>query len=345
MITKKELIGSELIREIISIRVDTLWKMLRLKREGRLPGIDEEGATGRFDNKGAIFVPGGLIYEDIDEKPIDYDSFKNITSSNFRKKIRSAMRHDNATLLYPDGIATGINLNNGFFSKAARQILTNKKAAARRKNKFLGKLPYEISSADITHSHCPTYIKEPYGARTRLSSCLSIGLIDPPMYYAHCQNTFRLKGNQKEDLCNRLDFAQEPIKSKEGAVLASPHIVVCHSTRYREKTLTGITRILGIGKYGEFATFLLEEATNELLNDLRAKMPSDHPEKRKKGFDSNAIFAEYENVKVVGVLRAYAPTTIGKRIPKMSVQLVFPEKDLGIDVKQISRDAKTRYGL
>ena len=101
MITKKEVIGSELMKEIISIRMDTLWKMLRLKKEGRLPLIDEEGATGRFDNKGAIFVPGGLIYEDIDEKPIHYESFKTINRKEFRKKIRFAMQHDNATLLYP----------------------------------------------------------------------------------------------------------------------------------------------------------------------------------------------------------------------------------------------------
>ena len=55
MITKKDLIGTELIKEIISIRVDTLWKMLALKKEGLFPKIDEEGATGEFDNKGAMF--------------------------------------------------------------------------------------------------------------------------------------------------------------------------------------------------------------------------------------------------------------------------------------------------
>jgi len=37
MATKKDLIGNELLNEIISIGVDTLWKMLALKKEGRLP--------------------------------------------------------------------------------------------------------------------------------------------------------------------------------------------------------------------------------------------------------------------------------------------------------------------
>jgi len=61
MVTKKELIDSVLMRELISKRIDTLWKMLALKKEGRFPGRFEEGATGFYDNKGAIFVPGGVI--------------------------------------------------------------------------------------------------------------------------------------------------------------------------------------------------------------------------------------------------------------------------------------------
>ena len=72
-------------------------------------------------------------------------------------------------MLYPDGLAPGINLDNGFFSKAARQILTYKKAAYRRK----------------------------------------------------------------------------------------------------KNSYTGLTRILGIGKFGEFATLTLEEVTKQLKEELR----------------------------------------------------------------------------
>lgn len=45
MVTKKDSIGNELMREIIAIRVDTLWKMLGLKVKGRLPKVEDEGAT------------------------------------------------------------------------------------------------------------------------------------------------------------------------------------------------------------------------------------------------------------------------------------------------------------
>jgi hypothetical protein len=47
MITKRTLLGNELIKEIIAIRADTLWKMLGQKKERVLPGITEEGATGK----------------------------------------------------------------------------------------------------------------------------------------------------------------------------------------------------------------------------------------------------------------------------------------------------------
>ena len=70
MVTKKKIIENELMKEIVSIRVDALWKMLSQKKDGLFPEPYEEGATGKFDNKGAIFIPGGLIYKDVDEMPI-----------------------------------------------------------------------------------------------------------------------------------------------------------------------------------------------------------------------------------------------------------------------------------
>jgi len=336
MVKKKDLIGNELMKEIISIRIDTLWKMLGLKKEGRIPKIDEEGATGALDNKGSIFVPGGLICEDVDENPIAYDSYGEIGPEEFRRNIRSAMQYDNATLLYPDGMAVGVNLDNGFLSKAARLIFTYKKAAMKRKKKFGEKLPLEVSSGDITRSHCPNYIKEPYGARTRLSSCISVGLIEPAMYYAYCKTELKFDAEQKKELSKRLNEAQEPIICKDGTLLSAPYLVVCHDTRYRKDILTGITRILGFGKFGEFATFTLEEATKSLLQETKIK---------KKEFSSGKLFAEYDGVKVVGILRIYSSTTPGKRAPQTTTILISPSKDLGINLEQIEEEARKRYHI
>ncbi|MBT3805034.1 MAG: hypothetical protein HOG03_10595 [Desulfobacula sp.] len=66
------------------------------------------------------------------------------------------MQYDNATLLFQDGIAKGINLDSGFFSKAARTINIFKKAAFRRKKKISPKILMQLDSEDIIKSHCPT---------------------------------------------------------------------------------------------------------------------------------------------------------------------------------------------
>ena len=41
MVTKKEIIENELMKEIVSIRVDALWKMLRQKKVMKNPTIRE----------------------------------------------------------------------------------------------------------------------------------------------------------------------------------------------------------------------------------------------------------------------------------------------------------------
>jgi hypothetical protein len=336
MVTKRDLLGNELMKEIITIRFDTLWRMFRLKKEGRLPKIDEEGATGAFDNKGAIFVPGGMVYADVDEMPIAYDSSGNMDSKTFREKARAAMQYDNATLLYTDGMAVGVNLDTGFFSKAARQIFAYKKAAMKRKKKIGEKAFFELSSNDITRSHCPGYVTEPYGSRTRISSCLSVGLIEPHMFFAYCQTELRLRKEEKEAFSRRLEMAQEPVFGKDQRLLFPPYIIVCHNTRYREDILTGITRILGVGKFGEFATVTFEDASKGLLQETRLK---------KDEFTPADIFAEWGGEKVVGVLRIYAPTTPGKRSPRATARIISPLKDLGLDLREMEKEARERYQI
>jgi len=280
-----------------------------------MPGVTEEGATGKFDNKGAIFIPGGLIYQDVDEKLIRYENYGNISAHAFRGKIREAMQDDNATLLYHDGIAPAINLDGGFFSRAARRIFTYKKAAFRRTKKISHANALEISADDVIRSHCPTYMKPPYGARTRISTCVSVGLIDPPMYYAY--NRSELNFSIKQACCFIQDFEKTRKKalSTEGKVLFPPYIVVCHDTRYRKNSFTGLTRILGIGKFGEFATFSFESLTKDLAGELHRKKQAVHPE------DS---FAFIEQRPILGVLRVYEQTNPGKRSLKYKLYLVSP---------------------
>jgi len=336
MPSKKEILGNALLKELVKIRTDTLWRMLSLEHHDELPGIKEEGATGKLDNKGAIFIPGGLIYQDVDEKEISYEPENSLDEALFREKIRASMQYDNATLLYPDGLANSVNLDSGFFTRAARRIYTFKTAAFKRKRKIGRKLPNGIDSGNIIRSHCPTYLDPPYGARTRISTCVSIGLTDPHMYFAYCKTEFNLSKKRLSRFVRRLDTAQEHAVLKDGTVLYPPYVVVCHDTRYKENSLTGLIRILGIGKFGEFSTLTFERLNAQLLGELKRKHV-DHSDEH--------VFAEHADVKAVGVLRTYEATNPGKRSLKYRLELVSPQKDLGIDVDRISERAHERYHI
>lgn len=336
MITKKKLIDNDLIKEVISIRTDTLWKMLIQKDHGYFPAPYEEGATGKFDNKGAIFIPGGLIYQDVDEMPIEYDRNSMNTPEAFRKQVRAGMQYDNATLLFADGMATGINLDTGFFSKAAKRISTFKKAAFRRKPKIGFHQHLKVTPDDIIRSHCPTYLRQPYGSRTRISTCVSIGLINPPLFFSYCETQFNLSEKQAGIFAKRLDDAQDPVMTDIGGCLYPPCVIVCHDTRYKKNNLTGLTRFLGIGKFGEFATFTLEAINKALVGELKRKQQT---------FTDEDIFAVYGRIRILGVLRIYSPTNPGKRSQRYALHIVSPVKDVGLDLGKIERDARKRYHL
>jgi hypothetical protein len=336
MTTKRAIINNELIREIIAIRLDTLWKMLGQNEAGFLPDKNDEGATGKFDNKGAIFIPGGLIFQDVDEQYIRYTPHGRIDSETFRKKIRESMRYDNATLLYHDGIADGINLDGGFISKAARRIFTYKRAAYRRVMKIGNTAPIEIGADDIIKSHCPTYMKPPYGARTRISSCLAVGLINPPLFYAYNKTEFNFSNKQSRIFIEDLDLARENAISSDGKTLYPPFIVVCHDTRYKKNSFTGLTRILGIGKFGEFATITFEALTPQLLKEMKRKNVKFRPED---------IFAVYGDMTIMGILRIYEQTNPGRRSLKYNLCTIIPKEDVGINVDTIAFEAKKRYNI
>lgn len=335
MPTKKEIIGNVLFNELAAIRTDSLWRMLVCLKNGQLPGVNEEGATGKLDNKGAIFIPGGLIPRDVDDKEITYSPLS-LDEALFREKIRLSMQFDNATLLFPDGVVNSVNLDSGFFTRTARRIYNFKAAAFKRKRKIGGQLPIDIEATHIIRSHCPTYLEPPYGSRTRISTCVSVGLIDPHMYLAYGKIDLGLSRRRLEQFADRLDTALVPAELTDGTVLYPPYVIVCHDTRYKENSLTGLIRILGIGRFGEFSTFTFEQINSQLMGELKRK---------KIEFDPEHIFAEYDGISVLGILRTYDPTNPGKRVLKYRLDLIAPQKDLNLDLDAIAERARARYQI
>lgn len=334
MASKKDLLGNELMKEIVRIRLDTLWNMIALKRGGRLPAVDAEKATGNFDDKGGLFVPGGLVFRDWEEKSIPKRTLKEATPEAFRRAIRKAMRHDGASLLYPDGIATRVKLGNTAFAKISSSILENRRDALRRSTALAERAPAAISSEDITRSYCPMYMPAPFGMRTSLSSDASVCLTEPRMYFRQCESYYSLRGSEAEQVWKGIRLSRQPVFGKGEAVLAPPLVVTCHNTRHREEAYTGVTRLSGFGRFGEFATLTLERATGELLHEAEGG----------KTFAPEEIVADDAGTPVALVLRSYPRTNPGARLLKgVTTTLVSPEKDLGLDLAAITAESRRRY--
>ena len=333
MATKKDLIGNVLMKELIRIRIDTLWNMIALKLGGRLPPVDAEKATGDFDDKGALFVPGGFVFSDWEESPIRKRPYAG-TAEGFRKTVRNAMQYDGAHLLYLDGIATRVKLGNTAFAKLASHILESRQEALRRRPALGERRPARIGSEDITRSYCPTWIPAPYGSRTSISSDISMCVTEPRMFFRQCEIYYNLREAEAERFWAGVRASTQPIFARNGVLLAQPYVVTCHNTRYREETFTGITRISGFGK---FATFTLEQATGELLHEV---------DTGRSQFAADEIVADYYDNRVVAVLRTYPRTNPGARLKKGIVTtLVSPEKDLELDLEAITAESKRRYHL
>lgn len=338
MATKKEILDNELMKEIISIRTEALWKMIYLRENGLMPGIYEEGATSENDNKGAMFIPGGFVLKDSDECEPNIEEYISKRPDDFRKYVRAAMQLDNAVLMYNDGMAIAVNLDNGFFSKVARSILDNKNNALKRSRVLKEQPPQKITSEDIVKSHCPNYIPSPYGSRTKLSSCVSVCITEPRMYFQQLREEFQPTLTQEQEIWNSIRESRKPIVNDEGIKLAPPYLVICHSTRYKKEIMTGVTRILGIGKFGEFSTFTLEEATNSLMSEIENRR---RPHK-------DETFAKVNGITYVGVLRTYPGTNYGKRLQtksRISTTLVSPKKEIGLNLEEMTEKYLDKYKL
>ncbi|MFW5852652.1 MAG: hypothetical protein ACOCUR_01345 [Nanoarchaeota archaeon] len=337
-ISRREILGNELMKEIVSIRIETLWKMIYLREENMLPGVLEEGATSEHDNKGAMFLPGGFIPKDSDEMTPKVTLYQDKSPETFRQYVKASMQLDNATLLYHDGIATGVNLDNGFFSRLARNILENKQAAFKRSTLLKEQVPPRATSEDIVRSHCPGYIAPPYGSRTKLSSCISICMSQPRMYFQQMREKFNPDSELEKNIWHSIRTSRKPIIGDNGKPLAPPYMVVCYSTRYKPEIMTGITRILGLSKFGEFATITLEEVTSNLMNKMEGRRK---PRKEE-------IIAKHKDKEYVGVFRTYPSTTYGKRLqtrPTIYTSLISPKKDMDINLEEITEKYHEKYNL
>ena len=156
------------------------------------------------------------------------------------------------------------------------------------------------------------------------------------MYFAFCKTEFNPSKRRLKKFAEMLDTVQERREMKSRKTLFPPYVVVCHDTRYKENNLTGLIRILGLGRFGEFSTFTFESPNNQLVGELKRK---------KVEYGQEHIFAEHGGVKALGVLRTYEPTNPGKRSQKYRLDLILPKEDVGINLAHIAKRARKRYQI
>lgn len=319
-----QVLSSVLAKEIFKIRVDTLWKMLYLESKGVLPLPNQEGATGRFDNKGAIFIPGGFIIEDSDKRLLKDTGKRLMSVEDFKKQIYKCLKHDNATLIYPNSIEQGVNLPNGFFIEKSSKILGIEEVCSTTKIEK----PVKYFSDNITMSLTPDYMMSPFGTRTKLGSCISVCISNPRLYYLECLDSFGVRTLAQEKVWDRFTRSMRVVKSDSKEVLFNPHIVVLHDTRYFEENMVGITRFLALRNGFDYAVLSFEKVTKDLQSLLS---------ENKDTVTDSKIVARYNGYKIAPVLRFYV---------KEKLKLVYcidPKKDLSIDISHVEVEAKEVY--
>lgn len=339
-VTKKSILETELMKEIIGIRIDSLWKMLSIPSEQQ-PDIYEEGATGKFDNKGAIFCPGGYIPYNSQRRKIKKEKleFTKLESSIFVDKIRDAMKYDNAILFYEDGISKNVNLDNGFFLQIAPLLLRTVKHSRQNKRDMRTNGYRDLNAMDINKSYFPPVSKnqeEPrYGSRSLLTSSIATCMNFPSVYCDLSESVLNLYEEQSVELFDNIRNNRKPIYSGDEKLLANSHLIICHDTKYLKNSMVGLTRIMTENGFGEFATFSIEKVTNSLFKEFS----------NKKKLNDDEIIANYFGSSYVGVLRKYPGVSIpGRRSRRVSTSLIKP-RELGIDLESITYDAIERYNV
>ncbi len=348
LVSKKDILNTELMKEIISIRIDSLWAMInQIDKIGKLPDKEDEGATSKYDNKGALFVPGNFVVLDSDSRRPTKLEYSSKTPEDFRKHVRECMRHDNATLLYHDGYAKGVNLDNSFHSSIASEMVRDRRAQHKKKERMDPNPPPHVTTDDMVVSYTPAYVTTtstdgiPYfGSRLKVSSCLAVHLTRPSAYYEKLITRYNPDKDGRKVFWNSIKEARRPIMAEDGkTVLAKPHLIVCHTQRYKPEIMTGITRISGYSPHlGEFSTFTLEEVTNTLMKTVEGRTKP----------RNNEIIAQYDDKTYVAVMRNYPRTTPGRRLqtnPTIRTTLVSPEKDLGMNLEELTELYREKYKL
>ncbi len=84
----------------------------------------------------------------------------------------------------------------------------------------------------------------------KISSALAVCRSEPYAYFLECINYYSLRGSAEERFWSAMNKSLEPILNEKGDVRFPPEIIICHTSRYTENSMVGLTRILGLERIG-----------------------------------------------------------------------------------------------
>ena len=347
MISKKQLLSSQFIQELILKRIGSLYAVFAyIKQHGNLPPITKEGSATEETDNGGLFIPAGLVYCDKQGELIYDDQGKPAmlrgyggkelglfpTREDLRQTIDETLKREGITLLGKEGYASGVKLDNRFFPDMALLILHLLKSKGLLD--FTLEDDENLSLKHVNKSyHLPGYSGDT-GLRTEMANCFAIGAIEKGFYTELCCDKLGLGKQARQDFTARVNATRQPLADDQGRTLVRNYMVHAHTARNYDFSMTGPITISGWGNFGEMAVITFEQATASLLSDIG---------KKRKKYMPEEIVASHEGKDYAIVARFLDSTTPGRRAPVKNKQIIQVEKDLSGNLQEITATLKAKY--
>jgi hypothetical protein len=349
MISKKQLLSSLFIQELILKRIESLYSVFAYKKQhGNLPMVTKEGTATEETDNGGLFIPAGLVHCDKEGEPIYDDKGTPVmlrgyggkeigtlpTREDLRKTIDETLKREGIALLGKEGYASGIKLDNKFFPDVA--LLTLHLLRSKGLLDFTLEDDENLSIKHVNKSyHLPGYPGDT-GLRTEMANCVAIGAIERGFYTELCCDKLGLGKQARQDLTARVNATKQPLVDENGNVLVPNYMLHAHTARNYDFSITGPITISGWGRFGEMAVITFEHASTSLLSDVG--------EKRKR-YAPEEIVASYDGKDYTIVARFLGATNPGRRAPVKNKQIIQVEKDLKGNLGEITARLKAKYQL
>lgn len=208
---KDAIFQSVFFQTLAAARLDAVWPELENIARGEPTPLDREMSSELNRKGGAIIIPRGYIYADVDEKKITLTPYKKLSKDVFQTIVSEALNQDCATLLGHKGYATNIHLPAEFLSSVARQSIKDLHLGRKHTELIDSERVSNFASDDFARSYCPMYMGTPFGSRTKVGALLAAVLSVKQIYFEKICRKYRIQHEELREAEGIFNEAQLPI--------------------------------------------------------------------------------------------------------------------------------------